>query len=518
MLRHSAVRLFVKFLAYLAPVFVLSAGLGLYGLSRYATRADVENVTARVGNLSGRIAAVLGRIENSAAPETGRDIAGNLLADLAVSCVQWKPSGGNGLVYSAPSMGVCKEVAGLEKLELPAGRKGGMLTVYFSTHEVEQAARNYFAYSGLLLLIAFAAMLMAGTIGFRQVIGKPLRKLARVIDASAREGAPRKVAYESSDELGDVIKAYDQLVEKYTRTVDKLVLESRARARQEQRESDAVRLQDSVNRFRNAIVAIAENLSGEVVELTQVSSQLEGAANGMLENVQGVECQSERNARNALAAKDSLSVLIDVSRSIEQHALSTSMAGDAVRTASASMRERVDQLAQAQTRIGELSSMIAAIAAQTNLLALNATIEAARAGEAGRGFAVVASEVKTLALTTAKATVEIQTAASSIGLRIKEASTASASLHEASRLIGDASSDIRGAVAQQLGGVQTVDRNASEAAETAQSISEGLKTISGLAGRTEHAAGDVSRASFAVQTANARLSQAVDEFLREIAA
>src|SRR5690606_7475951 len=65
------------------------------------------------------------------------------------------------------------------------------------------------------------------------------------------------------------------------------------------------------------------------------------------------------------------------------------------------------ELANAATRIGEVISLIQAIAGQTNLLALNATIEAARAGEAGRGFAVVASEVKSLAGQTARATEDI---------------------------------------------------------------------------------------------------------------
>ncbi len=64
-------------------------------------------------------------------------------------------------------------------------------------------------------------------------------------------------------------------------------------------------------------------------------------------------------------------------------------------------------MAEAAQKIGEVVTLINAIAGQTNLLALNATIEAARAGEAGKGFAVVASEVKNLAMQTAKATEEI---------------------------------------------------------------------------------------------------------------
>ena len=66
--------------------------------------------------------------------------------------------------------------------------------------------------------------------------------------------------------------------------------------------------------------------------------------------------------------------------------------------------EMVDALTKAGSAIGDVLTLIMAIAKRTNLLALNATMEAARAGEAGKGFAVVANEVKNLANQTAEAT------------------------------------------------------------------------------------------------------------------
>ncbi len=149
-----------------------------------------------------------------------------------------------------------------------------------------------------------------------------------------------------------------------------------------------------------AMVTLAE-LSRDSRVVRQQGQDIAGAASALVGSVDAI-------ARNSESASD------DARRAGEAVRRAMAAATGAVTTMSGiadtveATVHKIDDLAAASDRIGDILVSIDAISKQTNLLALNATIEAARAGESGKGFAVVANEVKVLANQTAQATEDIR--------------------------------------------------------------------------------------------------------------
>ena len=176
---------------------------------------------------------------------------------------------------------------------------------------------------------------------------------------------------------------------------------------------------------------------------------------------------------------------------------------------------KIDDLAAASDRIGEILVSIDAISKQTNLLALNATIEAARAGEAGKGFAVVATEVKALANQTAQATEDIRG-------RIEALRGEMASIVEAMRQNGAAvarGQEVIAAtgtemttVAEQVGNVSHRMHEIADIlgrqSETSTRISGGIGTVAGMAAHNDALIGSVIQS---VDSSNGALARRVEQ-------
>jgi methyl-accepting chemotaxis protein len=261
------------------------------------------------------------------------------------------------------------------------------------------AVFDQLAVGAIAVICAFLAWLVSTS------ITGPLGRLREAMTRlSAGDTAVSIDEARHRDEIGEMARTLEVFRDNAIERADLMAREvAEAKAR-----GDRARGNDeAVAEFGQTVSGVMSTLDGAALRLAEASGAL-----GDVARAAAARTETARTAAGDMAmrigmvagATDELSSSIaEVTTSTRQSAESAEAALNEVEAT----RKRMALLNQTAERIGEVVSLIQAIASQTNLLALNATIEAARAGEAGRGFAVVAQEVKALAAQTQSATEEI---------------------------------------------------------------------------------------------------------------
>ncbi len=362
-----------------------------------------------------------------------------------------------------------------------------------------------------LLIAAGAGLLIA------RGISRPILAITRAMrDLADGDLTVNLPAYQRSDEVGQMAQAVAVFKENAIRAGQLQAdhAEAKARSEQEKRHTFAA-LADSFEASVRGVVDSVSSAATEMQSTAQSMSQIVDKSTQQTMTVSTASEQASNNVQTVAAAAEQLSASIsEIGRQLAQATAVVGKAGDDGQRSNA----RVQSLAAAAQKVGEVVALIDDIASQTNLLALNATIEAARAGESGKGFAVVASEVKALASQTAKATEDIRNQIGSIQAETAGAVEAIRAICTTIAEVDAISSSIASAIQQQGSATQEIARNVQQAADRTGEVSRNISGVTTGTAETGSAAREVLASAVNLAQQSETLRAEVNRFLSSIRA
>jgi methyl-accepting chemotaxis protein len=346
----------------------------------------------------------------------------------------------------------------------------------------------------------------------RRGINSILNPMGRLVDGELSVEIPSQGETTEVGRIATALQAFKQAL------IAKTASDEAANAEKAVNLARAQRISSATVDFEALIGELVGSLASSSTELEASATTLSSTADhaqDLATKVAGASEEASTNVQSVASATEELSSSInEISRQVQE---SARMAMAAVDEANKT-NHRVEQLAKAASRIGDVVELINAIAGQTNLLALNATIEAARAGEAGRGFAVVASEVKALAEQTARATSEIGQQIVDIQSATQDSVGAIKEIGGSIEKLSEISSAIAAAVEEQGAATQEISRNVQQAAHGTHDVSSHITDVQRGASETGLASSQVLSAAKSVAGESVRLKTQVESFLEAVRA
>ena len=307
----------------------------------------------------------------------------------------------------------------------------------------------------LLLAITFVALLAALGIAILVVRSfvAPLKRLTHVASQIVQGDLTQKVEVTTNDEVGELARAFQQMVEKLKEVL--------------------VALQESVRLLTNAGSELGTSTTEQSQTITRQATAL-----------QETQVTAQEIKQTSLLASQKAEMVLKLTEKADavssqgEAAIERSLGGlTDIRAQVDEIAQRIAQLSERTQQIGGITQTVKDLADQSNMLALNAAIEAVRSGEHGKGFAVVAREIRSLADQSIQATNRVREILEDIGGAIRatvsitekgsqkiegglaQVKASGENLRELSTIVRDNSSAVRqiaAAVSQQNAGITQI--------------------------------------------------------------
>jgi methyl-accepting chemotaxis protein len=378
--------------------------------------------------------------------------------------------------------------------------------------------------SSIILLIVCA---LAGFASFR-FIAVPLDRISKAIDDAAGNARQLNVPEtDRADDIGVIAQAMmrfrdaailgeterEQHQLERTRYAENSLAEQK-RFDQQRQENQA----ELALRFEQSIAGVVLAVTSAAKQLDQSAQQMSAVMTGASEETIYVASSTDQASKSvsivASAAEELSLSIIEIARQVENQAKLTKDAEAISRHGD----QAAQTLSEQTESIGDIVTLISAIASQTNLLALNATIEAARAGEAGQGFAVVAGEVKNLSGQTKDSADEIDVLITDVRAHVTGAVGSIHAVSQSLNNVREIAISVSAAVDQQKMAANEIMRSAAEAAIGTEQVNHSMASVAKAVDAAKGLSGEVQSASNDLGAQAALLESAARDFIQHLKA
>lgn len=284
----------------------------------------------------------------------------------------------------------------------------------------------------ITLSVVLAAAVIAVFIGFMLVrlIGRPLGKLAGLMEEGEKGNLQVRTRFKSQDEIGRLGQSFNNMMEQ----ISQLAAQS--------------------NRSAVEVLATSEQLVAASGTTSLHAREVAVATGEIAHGAASLAAEAEKSNRNVEIMGGKMNEVAEMNTVLDSSAesvITVSNQGSELMKLlvkqSESTMDMMNLIQENSTKLRESTHLIRsilhpmiAVNKQTNILALNASIEAVRAGVAGRGFIVIADEIRQLANQSNQSIESVSKITEEIGQHIEETAKV---VNEAAPLFREQISSVR---------------------------------------------------------------------------